>query len=306
MACPGSSFSFVFPFRFRHAARSAHVDEPLVYVRENEQQPAPACWTRHPQGLSSLSPLPSLPFSPLVSILSSCPACPALLPPPSHRARVTGGRAKFALSSQPAVRGHVVPCGCDWARRDALGRRRSLACIHPNTTSATDRRGGTQIPPPPESLQIPPPNSQLFVPATGNSYPSVTSFGLGCRLLSHPVRSCAAGRLCLSDSRASTTAGGMNEAERLSILARRVRATDKVLNQEGEWQVHGRPAPTYPPTLAFAQQPTGVLTLWYPTRAGVCEGSEASTSRSEVGQPGSNERRGAPRRTPAAADTPHE
>jgi hypothetical protein len=177
----------------------------------------------------------------------------------------------------------------------------------------------TQIPPPrqtggaapkyhlrPSHSRYPPPNSQLFVPATGNSYPSVTSFGLGCRLLSHPVRSCAAGRLCLSDSRASTTAGGMNEAERLSILARRVRATDMVLNQEGEWQVHGRPAPTYPPTLAFAQQPTGVLTLWYPTRAGVCQGNEARTSRSEVSQPGSNERRGAPRRTPAAGGTPHE
>ena len=98
----------------------------------------------------------------------------------------------------------------------------------------------------------------------------------------------------------------MSEAERLNILQRRVSATEMVLKQEGVWQVHCRPAPTYPPTLAFAQQPTGVLTVWYPTRAGVCQGLEASTSRNEVSQPGSNERRGAPRRTPAAADTPHE
>ena len=44
----------------------------------------------------------------------------------------------------------------------------------------------------------------------------------------------------------------MSEAERLNILQRRVSATDMVL-KEGVWQVHGRPAPTYPPTLAFAQ-----------------------------------------------------
>ena len=97
----------------------------------------------------------------------------------------------------------------------------------------------------------------------------------------------------------------MSEAERQIILQRRVSATDMVL-KEGVWQVHGRPAPTYPPTLAFAQQPTGVLTVWYPTRAGVCQGHEASTSRNKVSQPGSNERRGAPRRTPAAAGNPHE
>ena len=80
-----------------------------------------------------------------------------------------------------AVRRHVISCGCDWARRDAPGRGRSLRVFtqippprqtagrHPNTTCASLQG----LPPPTCSLQ-------LFVPATQRAGRLLHVVSCGC------------------------------------------------------------------------------------------------------------------------------
>ena len=89
--------------------------------------------------------------------------------------------AGFRSKAERAVRRHVISCGCDWARRDAPGRGRSLRVFtqippprqtagrHPNTTCASLQG----LPPPTCSLQ-------LFVPATQRAGRLLHVVSCGC------------------------------------------------------------------------------------------------------------------------------